>query len=424
MTARTTPSPFVQFQGATVTLDDRSAPRTTASGPLAQPGWRRPADALAVDATDNDWDQGRPARDRGPDDHQPGLRPATITRPAPCSDVGERGWVHRRRYSRWDRTRCGRQPWMPPATRPCASARSASTARRRLRCSSARAEARSCSRSRTTPLGVAGATLEVRRQLDRALPDAQRRRCRSASCAPMLDRGSASRVDMRVTVRDNAGNVTQGNPTRLSATSAKVGRRFRRVRSGRVKLPFGRRATLRGRLTLSAGQAYAGQTIVATSTVRSSGAERESGRQRGDRPPRPLLARGPRRPEPRPTALCSPDPAARSARPGTSPSACPRRARSAPPAHAWPTGASASPAVYATAASGSRAAGLCSSSKGRERGKWRTFEDTRTEPQGSLARLYTFSGRPGRYPIRVRIRHQSGYPFELGYSRALTIRVG
>ena len=69
---------------------------------------------------------------------------------------------------------------------------------------------------------------------------------------------------MRVTVRDAAGNVTQGNPTRLTATSAKVGRRFRRVRSGRVTVPFGRRATLRGRLTLSAGQSLAGQTIVAT----------------------------------------------------------------------------------------------------------------------------------------------------------------
>ena len=37
--------------------------------------------------------------------------------------------------------------------------------------------------------------------------------------------------------------MTQGSPTRLSATSAKVGRRFRKLRSGRVKVPFGRKAT-------------------------------------------------------------------------------------------------------------------------------------------------------------------------------------
>ena len=159
------------------------------------------------------------------------------------------------------------------------------------------------------------------RPLDRAhadrirLPASQQRRSRSGATRPSpterststftngqlrakLDRGSASRIDMRVTVRDNAGNVTQGNPTRLTATSAKVGRRFRRVRSGRVKIPFGRRATLRGRLTLSAGQSLAGQTIVATSAVRKHGRRGDGSRHGRHRPPRPLLAQGPRRPEP------------------------------------------------------------------------------------------------------------------------------
>jgi hypothetical protein len=62
--------------------------------------------------------------------------------------------------------------------------------------------------------------------------------------------------------------------------------------------------------------------------------------------------------------------------------------------------------------------------QGRERGHWRTFEDTRTNRKGRWHVSYRFSGRPGRYPIRVRIRRQSSYPFELGYSRALTVRVG
>ena len=39
--------------------------------------------------------------------------------------------------------------------------------------------------------------------------------------------------------------------------------------------------------------------------------------------------------------------------------------------------------------------------QGRERGGW----------------------RPGTYPIRLKIRRQTSYPFELGYSRALTVRV-
>jgi hypothetical protein len=62
--------------------------------------------------------------------------------------------------------------------------------------------------------------------------------------------------------------------------------------------------------------------------------------------------------------------------------------------------------------------------QGREKGRWRTFEDTRTNRKGRWQASYTFSGRPGRYPIRVRVRRQSSYPFELGYSRALTVRVG
>jgi hypothetical protein len=61
--------------------------------------------------------------------------------------------------------------------------------------------------------------------------------------------------------------------------------------------------------------------------------------------------------------------------------------------------------------------------QGREQGLWRTFEDTRTNREGRWYVGYTFSGRPGRYPIRLRIRKQSSYPFEHGYSRALTIRV-
>ena len=62
--------------------------------------------------------------------------------------------------------------------------------------------------------------------------------------------------------------------------------------------------------------------------------------------------------------------------------------------------------------------------QGREGGKWRTFEDARTHKKGRWHVSYRFSGRPGSYPIRLRIRRQAGFPFELGYSRRLTIRVG
>ncbi len=61
--------------------------------------------------------------------------------------------------------------------------------------------------------------------------------------------------------------------------------------------------------------------------------------------------------------------------------------------------------------------------QGRSAGKWRTFADTRTNRRGRWRASYVFRGQSGSYPIRVRIRKQSGYPFELGYSRRLTVRV-
>jgi hypothetical protein len=42
---------------------------------------------------------------------------------------------------------------------------------------------------------------------------------------------------------------------------------------------------------------------------------------------------------------------------------------------------------------------------------------------GRWAATYGFSGRPGAYPVRVRIRRQADFPFVLGRSRAVRIAV-
>ena len=77
--------------------------------------------------------------------------------------------------------------------------------------------------------GVASTAVEVRRRANepyRLLKST----FTNGKLRARMDKGSASKADIRVTARDNAGNQTQGNPTRLTATSAKVGRRFRKVR--------------------------------------------------------------------------------------------------------------------------------------------------------------------------------------------------
>ena len=69
-------------------------------------------------------------------------------------------------------------------------------------------------------------------------------------------------------------------------------------------------------------------------------------------------------------------------------------------------------------------AGLVVVLQGREQGRWRTFADTRTKPGGKWRAAYRFSGRPGRYPIRLRIRRQTGLEYDTGYSRRIVVRVG
>jgi hypothetical protein len=69
------------------------------------------------------------------------------------------------------------------------------------------------------------------------------------------------------------------------------------------------------------------------------------------------------------------------------------------------------------------ARGLVVILQGRSAGAWRTFADTRTSRSGRWRASYRFRGVPGRYPVRLRIRRHSGFPFELGYSPATVVRV-
>ena len=86
--------------------------------------------------------------------------------------------------------------------------------------------------------------------------------------------------------------------------------------------------------------------------------------------------------------------------------------------------ASASPAVSAPEVSAYRVEVSCSccrvasaGSGGPSRTRGRTGRASGTCPTASAAGL-------ARTRSALRIRRQNGYPFELGYSRALTVRVG
>jgi hypothetical protein len=61
----------------------------------------------------------------------------------------------------------------------------------------------------------------------------------------------------------------------------------------------------------------------------------------------------------------------------------------------------------------------------RERGRWRTFATVRTKASGAFSTRYRFRrAAPHKtYPMRVRIRPDAAYPFSVGYSKRVKVRV-
>jgi hypothetical protein len=59
------------------------------------------------------------------------------------------------------------------------------------------------------------------------------------------------------------------------------------------------------------------------------------------------------------------------------------------------------------------------------RGKWRTFATPRASLKGAWRYRYRFETTRGVviYKFRVRVRPSSDYPYELGYSRVIRVRV-
>jgi hypothetical protein len=63
--------------------------------------------------------------------------------------------------------------------------------------------------------------------------------------------------------------------------------------------------------------------------------------------------------------------------------------------------------------------------QGFENGRWREFRTTRSRASGRFATSYRFkAGSAGRsFRLRVRVRAEASYPFAVGYSRVVRIRV-
>ncbi|MEA2136687.1 MAG: hypothetical protein QOC68_4597, partial [Solirubrobacteraceae bacterium] len=409
----------LNFQGATVTLGDTSPPKVAVGGPLFSAGWRHPADVATFKTSDNSGIKLARLEAEGKV-LQSTAYPCDRTLPVPCRTVmagqlrprGITDGVHTVRVVTLDaagNSGVAQRQVQVDATPPTAELERASGKTVVIAVGDATS-------------GVASAAIEARNRSTEPVRNLAATLA-GGKLRAKLDRGSASRVELRVTARDAAGNVTKGNPASLSVTNARFGRRTRRVRSNRVKVPFGRRATLHGRLLLSAGRPFAGQTIGLASTVRRRGAPTRLLRtattdRRGRFSIR--IPAGPSRTlrfafGGAPGALAI----ARTISYRVPASSTIRASRT----RLFGAGRVLFSGRLRTRGQRIPGRGLVLILQGRERGRWRTFDDTRSNGTGRWHATYNFSGRPGLYPIRVRVPRQTSYPFELGYSRSVVVRV-
>jgi hypothetical protein len=255
--------PYGSFNlwGSIVTIRDDAKPALAAGGGLWSDGWRRPSEPLAYEAVDGAGIRSVRA--------QVGAVTAVangdcdLRRPAPC--LGRLTGSLQLGSSPPD----GPQTAIVTATDAAGNETSASRVvnvdgnaplvalRRRKRTIVVRVAERAS--------GLAAGQIFVRQRAAdpfRALPT----RFSRGALRARLDRGRPSHTDVRVFVRDNAGNEANGSPTRLLLTSVRAGTQRIAVRRGSVRARFGRPVTFRGKLRNPRGRPVAGVAVTATST--------------------------------------------------------------------------------------------------------------------------------------------------------------
>lgn len=272
--------------------------------------------------------------------------------------------------------------------------------------------------------GVAGGTIEARRKRDAPFV-ALKTTLRGGRLVAQVPRSyPKSRLGLRVAVADKAGNALSAVVTSMSL-STRVGRaRLRKVRNERATVPYGRAVTVSGRLTTSDNVAMPGQPVVISGAIRRAGAPVEqlaTTVTRADGHFAVKLPAGPSR------KLTVSYPGAEGFLPRARDVALHVPARSS--LHASTTTLRGAGTVRFSGRLGVIGTSLPSGGlrvdlQAYDRGSWRTFASPRARGTRAAWRTsYRFSGVPGRYPIRVRIRREALFPYESGYSASVVVRV-
>ena len=384
------------IHNAVATIRDDVTPTLQVEGPLLAGGWRRPGDELVVTASDA---SGISAVTASPGGTLP--TSCSYTRPAPCANVSA---ARLALSGLGDGTQTVGVTVKDAAGNPATSTHTVNVdgtpPTALLRPPSGRTLVVDVADASS---GVAGGQLSVG---GTPLPTTLAR----GRLTARLPSGNPSRADVRVTVTDNAGNSAAGVPPRLDVAE-------------RVRARHGRSISIRGRLTTPAGAPLAGVALQSTVTIRRRGATAQPGGGASTDARGRFTLRLPAGPSRNVRVLV------------------PRGGELLPAARTVAVRVPASSTIRASrrvVGAGTRVTfsgrlrragqplpprGLVVVLQGRSGGVWQTFADTRTTRAGRWKAGYRFRGRPGTYPVRLRIRRANTFPFELGYSPTTTVRV-
>jgi hypothetical protein len=228
-------------------------------------------------------------------------------------------------------------------------------------------------------------------------------------------------MGIRLSATDQAGNAASLVASSMSL-QVRAGRHVGKVRNGRARMPYGRDAPLTGRLTTTDGAVLANQPLSVTSQLRRTGGV----------------------PEPFASAVTDaqgrfsiPVPAGPSRNLvvtyGGSSSLLHRvrgvslRVPAASTIHASDVLVSGAAAVRFSGRLRTLGAALPPGGKlvdlqASQHGRWTTVATTRATASGWRA-VARFPGTPGHYPVRLRIRREAVFPYDLGYSPSVIVRV-
>jgi hypothetical protein len=232
---------------------------------------------------------------------------------------------------------------------------------------------------------------------------------------------SPSKAGLFLTVSDRAGNVSSGAVSSLSLATRVGSRKPVTVRGARATVPYGRSVLVSGRLTLTDGVALRSQPIAATSTTRRTGArERLLASVRTDASGR-FSVRVPAGPSRDLTVAF----AGASGLVGRV-RALSVRVPASSTLRASTRHVSGAASVRFSGRLGTRGASIPPGGKivelqARAGGRWSTVATTRARPTWHATAR--FRGTPGRYPVRLRIRREAAFGYELGYSHPVTVTV-